>query len=601
MGVPIVRHRFAGECLVSLFLFLASAPPSVAGELSADNPFGKPGLIVEHNVMVSMRDGVRLATDVYRPAQEGRYPVVLIRNPYDESQFDAVIGTWSNWVERGYVVVHQDVRGRYDSEGHYYPYFAEINDGYDTQQWAGRQPWSSGKVGTLGLSYLGSTQWLSAHLRAPPLTAMATAFTPFNYHKDVAFVGGAFQLASRVGFAVAMAGRVLQPRSNYDWNQIMGHLPLTTLDAAMGFDMPAFRHWIEHPSYDGYWRPLDVEARASEIDVPVLHIGGWYDVFLRSSYTAFNAVRHGSRGDKARQSQKLLIGPWRHTTDLQSKLGELDFGADAAVDWQALHMRWFDHWLKGEDTGLMNEPPVRYFVMGENRWRTAGEWPLKSTRFTEYYFSSRGNANGREGGGILSARRVAQGKASDTFVYDPKDPVPTRGGNQMSPVTTAGPFDQSDIETRKDVLVYTTAPLEEDVEVTGPLIVTLYAASSAKDTDFTAKLVDVHPDGKAYNLADGVIRARYRESFETAKLLEPGKVYEYKIDLWATSNLFRKGHRIRVDISSSNFPRFDRNPNTGHEFGVDSEGDLRMANQTIHHTAAFPSRITLPIIPRDRP
>jgi putative CocE/NonD family hydrolase len=546
-------------------------------------------IVVEMNVMVPMRDGTRLSTDIYRPAKPGRYPVILFRDAYGNGS--GVLASARKWTDHGYVYVSQDVRGRYDSEGSYYPYVYEINDGYDAQQWAGAQSWSSGKVGMIGESYRAAVQWLPAHLRAPSLTAIAPRVTPFNYYKDVVYSGGALMLASRLDWAFYMSGRTAQ--SGFDWDKMRQHLPLKTMDQAFGYKTQHWRDWIAHPSYDSYWKVFDVEARVNDIDVPSFNMGGWYDAFLRGTLASYTSMSKGAYSERARRGQKLLVGPWNHFGKMTAS--PLDFGPDAQVDFHALERRWYDHWLKGEDNGVMQEAPVRIFVMGENRWRDEQEWPLARTRYTKYYLQSAGKANTSSGDGQL-VTKVPSANATDTYTYDPANPVPTKGGNLLPVGLGAGPMEQGEVSKRDDVLVFTTAPLTQDTEVTGNISVTLYAASSAPDTDFTAKLVDVHPDGKAYNLADGIIRARYRESLERPALIEPGKVYEYKIDLWATSNVFKKGHRIRVDLSSSNFPKYDRNPNTGHKFGEDAE--LRTATQTIHHSRQYPSHITLPVIPR---
>ncbi|MFC3051864.1 CocE/NonD family hydrolase [Kordiimonas pumila] len=584
--------------IFKVLMFAALVAPAYLHGAYAADPihFGNKSVIPEYNVMVPMRDGVRLSTDIYRPAKPGKYPVILTRDTYDNGSRDQDIAEGYTWAERGYVFIHQDVRGRYDSDGgQHYPYKYEAEDGYDTQVWAGEQPWSNGKVGMMGGSYLASVQWLSAPLRAPSLTALAPRMTPYNYYQDVAYTGGAFQLSSRIGWAALISGRTNQIR-HYDWDEKLLHLPLKTLDKAIGHDLPHFRDWLAHPSHDEYWMEYNVEAQADQIDVPAYNIAGWYDVFLRGNLTSFADMGKKARSEKNRHAQKLIIGPWPHTAAPSAKLGELDFTDAAVVSFDDIHIKWFDYWLKGTENGVLNEAPVRLFVMGENKWRDEQEWPLARTQYTKYYFNSKGSANSAQGNGTLSTEKPEAKKGHDQFVYDPNNPVPTLGGNLMFKTTPAGPYDQAALEERKDILVYTTGPLEADTEVTGPIEVTLYAASSALDTDFTAKLVDVHPDGKAYNLADGIIRARHRESFKSEKLLTPGKVYEYTIDLWATSNLFKKGHKIRVDISSSNFPRFDRNPNTGHKFAEDAE--IQTAEQTIYHTAEYPSYITLPIIPR---
>lgn len=584
--------RVVGEIVVRV-LFAALAVPFVAqaqharpaAEAAAD------AVIVEMNVMVPMRDGVRLSTDIYRPSKPGRYPVVLFRDAYGNGS--GALNSARKWVDNGYVYVSQDVRGRHDSEGYYYPYMHEINDGYDTQQWAGSQSWSSGKVGMVGDSYRAAVQWLPAHLRSPALAAIVPRVTPFNYYKDVMYSGGAFFLASRIDWGFYMAGRTGQ--SGFDWDKMRKHLPLKTMDQAFGYNAPHWRDWVAHPNYDSYWKVFDVEARVGDIDVPALSIGGWYDAILRGTLTSYVSMTKGAYSEAARKGQKLIVGPWAHSAGRAIAASPLDFGPEVSMDFGALEKRWFDHWLKGEDTGFLDEPPVRIFVMGENRWRNEQEWPLERTQYTKYYLHGDGKANTAAGDGRLATKPPASSRP-DTYVYDPANPVPTTGGNLLPANLGAGPVEQGEVAKRNDVLVFATAPLERDIEVTGNITVTLYAASTAPDTDFTAKLIDVHPDGKAYNLADGIIRARYRESFEKPTLIEPGKVYEYTLDLWATSNLFKKGHRIRVDVSSSNFPKFDRNPNTGHKFGEDAE--LRTATQTVYHSRQYPSHIMLPVIPR---
>ena len=559
------------------------------------------------NVMVPMRDGVRLSTDIYMPDAPGPFPVILIRTPYNNNREpdvrDAVY-----FASRGYAVLIQDVRGRGDSEGEWIPFAHEAEDGYDAQEWAGKQPWSTGKVGTSGASYVGLTQWLPAPLRNPHLAAMAPRVAFSNLYHNWVYTGGAFQLGFNLRWgAIQMHTRT--NRTQYFWlpeemhlSQLYWHLPLITGDEAGGRPNEFYREWIRHPSYDAYWERLgNVEAKYGEIDVPAYGFGGWYDVFLQSTLNNFMGVGKRGHSEKARRGQKILIGPWIHCLGDRgtcSKTGDIDFGPAALIDLRGEELRWFDYWLKGMDTGVLDEPRVKVFVMGRNRWREADTWPIPGARYTRYYFHSRGRANSLRGdGGLGIAAPVSE--PPDTYVYDPRNPVPTLGGStccgeDVTPITM-GPRDQRPAEERADVLVYTTPALEADVEVTGPVSVTLYAASDAPDTDFTARLVDVFPDGYAMNVAQGIIRARYRDSWERPTLLEPGRVYRYTLDLWSTSNCFLCGHRMRVEISSSNFPQFDRNPNTGNPFGLDAE--LRTATQTVYHDADRPSHILLPIIP----
>jgi putative CocE/NonD family hydrolase len=559
------------------------------------------------NVMVPMRDGVRLSTDIYMPDAPGPFPVILIRTPYNNNREpdvqDAVY-----FASRGYAVLIQDVRGRGDSEGEWAPFLHEAEDGYDTQQWAGKQPWSSGKVGTSGASYVGLTQWLPAPLRNPHLTAMAPRVGFSNLYHNWVYTGGAFQLGFNLRWG-AIQMHTKTNRTQYLWlpkeahlSTLYWHLPLITGDEAAGRPNEFYKEWIRHPSYDAYWERLgNVELKYAEIDVPAYGFGGWYDVFLQSTLNNFKGVAKHSYSEKTRRSQKVLIGPWIHCLGDRgtcSQTGDIDFGPASLIDLRGEELRWFDYWLKGLENGILDEPRVKVFVMGRNRWREADTWPIPGTRYMRYYFHSRGKANSLRGdGGLGTALPINE--PPDTYVYDPRNPVPTLGGStccgeDITPITM-GPRDQRGAEERPDVLVYTTPPLEADVEVTGPVSVTLYAASDAPDTDFTAKLVDVFPDGYAMNVAQGIIRARYRDSWEQPTLLDPGRVYQYTIDLWSTSNCFLRGHRIRVEISSSNFPQFDRNPNTGNPFGLDAE--LKPARQTVYHDADHPSHILLPVIP----
>jgi putative CocE/NonD family hydrolase len=548
---------------------------------------------VEMDVKVPMSDGVQLSTNIFRPDAPGKFPVILIRTPYSNGDEKNSDGRF--FAERGYAVVIQDTRGRFESEGEFNPIFDESRDGYDAQEWAGTQPWSNGKIATTGGSYVGCTQWMPAPLANEHLVAMFPIVTFGDFH-DVLYIGGAFQFHTFGLWSIAVAAppEKMPELVNLDWPKLIKHLPLITLDEnSVGFQVPFLREWLKHPDYDDYWKPVSVRDRYEAIRVPIYNVAGWYDIFSKDSLTEFNNVRHSSGSQVARENQYMIMGPWTHGGPVKNgKIGDVEFGADSFVDLRTLQSRWFDYWLKGIDTGIKDEPPVRIFVMGENVWRDEQEWPLARTQYTKYYFHSKGKANTLSGDGELTAE-PPEDEPQDSYVYDPDDPVPTMGGNNLLP--PAGPHDQRPVEGRQDVLVYTGPELTDDVEVTGPISVGLYAATTAKDTDFAAKLVDVHPDGRAINLCDGIIRGRYRESSKDSKLLEPGKVYKYTIDLMVTGNVFKKGHRIRVEISSSNFPRFDRNTNTGNTFAEDDQ--IVPATQTIHHDAGHPSHILLPIIP----
>ena len=468
-------------------------------------------------------------------------------------------------------------------------------DGHDTQEWIGQQSWSNGKIGMSGGSYLGAVQWQSAPFRNQYFTCMAPRVICCDYFTGLVYPGGVFQLNVLITWGMRTTGRTAQSIEFHNWTEAFHTLPVSEMDKKAGRDLGFWKDWIEHPTYDDYWDAINDENRWGEIAVPAFNMGGWYDLYAPQTFTNFNGLRLHGGTPEARQS-KLIVGPWPHGLSASSRTGDIDFGAHSMADLEAMEMRWFDYWLKGIDNGIVDEPPLRLFIMGTNEWRNEYEWPLARTQWQKWYLHSNGKANSLLGDGDLSTEPPAQ-ESSDHYIYDPNYPVQTLGGNNCcSPhIVPQGPYDQRPAEMRGDVLCYTSPPLEADLEVTGPIKIVLYAATDGLDTDWTAKLVDVSPTGYAKNLCDGIIRARYRESLSDPTLLEPNRVYEYEIEVGVTGNVFQKDHRIRLDISSSNFPRFDRNPNTGHSFGIDTE--LRRANQTVHHTREYPSHILLPVIP----
>jgi len=533
---------------------------------------------------VQMRDGVELATDVYLPEADGKFPTLFVRDMYSNGT-TAVRQRYAKFATaNGYAFVFQSVRGRYDSGGNWYPYFQEINDGDDALTWIAKQPWSNGKVGMFGSSYLASVQWLAALNRNPALVAIIPAMSPGNYYRDVAYPGGAFSLLSRARWGIGLAGSRTSTMFPVDWINEIDHLPIETLGASLGFDVRHFQDWLQHPSYDAYWEPINLEKRASEMIVPALNIGGWYDVFLRSTIGSYKTMTTEAASETARSGQRLIIGPWPHGWNQSTRTGDQEFGEDSLIDIEPLYLEWFDYWMKGGPKP--GAAPIRIFVMGENVWRDEAEWPLARTTYQSYFLHSDGS---------LSPESPSPDDRPKTYEYDPADPVPTLGGNIMEP-SLRGPYDQSPLDGRDDVLRFTTSPFTERTEITGPIHAEIYAASTATDTDFMAKLVVVKPDGEAFNLVDGVIRARYRNGFEEAKLIEPGRIYKYDIDLWATSYVLSPGDRLRVDITSSNFPRLARNLNSGAKFATTTE--MRVAHQTIYMAEKYPSRIVLPIIPR---
>lgn len=563
-----------------------------------------PEVAVEFDVPARMRDGTTLRANVYRPAPPGRYPVLLTRTPYGKDfPLAASVLDPVQAARRGYAMVVQDTRGRWSSEGDWATLRHEREDGADTVAWAGAQPWSDGRVGMYGASYFGYTQWAAAVESPPALRAIAPMITWSEPLDGLVLRGGALELG--LSYWRAQIGMNEIARRHRDDPQAAG-LALARLVADMdrlalgGYATlplrefaPLARHGLledlagafDGPEHPERWEHARVAGNHERVAVPSFNIGGWYDVFLGGTLANYRAMRR--RGVPA----KLLIGPWSHASQ-GVRVGELTFGfasqaafVDLRADLGSLQLRWFDRWVREARNGVEAEPPVTIFVMGANVWRHEPDWPLARAVETDYHLRAHGG---------LSTERPGD-EAPDGYDYDPANPVPTRGGNTlMAPEFPSGPQDQREVEARDDVLSYTTAPLERDLEVTGPVRVHLFAASSAPDTDFVARLVDVHPDGYAQNLTDGILRARFREGGRAAPL-EPERPYELVIDLWSTSNLFRAGHRIRLDVTSSSFPRWDRNPNTGHELGADAE--LRQARQTIFHDARRPSRVVLPLVP----
>jgi len=547
---------------------------------------------VQADAKIPMRDDVKLSANIFLPIADGKFPTVLARTPYGKGGTGGGPGRF--YASRGYVYISQDCRGRGTSQGNWEPFVNEARDGKDTHRWILDQPWSNGSIGTMGGSYVGYTQWISAPNAEEYLKAMFPIVPLVDPYGDVAYVGGAFQLSLMMGWGAGVSGKpAVRGWNNDDWHRAFRTLPLSTWDTAVGSEVQYLRDWIAHPHFDSYWKRSSIQGRRKDIAVPVYAVCGWYDLFAKSVLDHVNAVRTTSSSEHAKKHVHVLMGPWTHGISRDGRVGSLNFGKEAVVDLNAIRNQWFEHWLKGKETDVGEWPPYRIFVMGRNQWRDEQEWPLARTQYTPYYFHSKGSANASNGDGTLDTTKPGQ-EAVDRFVYDPDDPVPTLGGCNLGKCPV-GPHDQTKAEQREDVLVFTSGELTSELEVTGPVKVVVYAASDATDTDWTAKLVDVHPDGRPFNLCDGILRARYRESANKPTLIEPGKVYRYEIDLWVTSNVFLTGHKIRVEISSSNFPRFDRNPNTGHAFGADAE--LQKAKQTVYHDAERASHILLPVIP----
>ena len=452
---------------------------------------GAADYLFQPNVMIPMRDGVQLAANIFLPENAGAVPCLLMRTPYGKGDKSLHVGT--QFASRGYAVLVQDCRGRGDSQGIWDPFVYDPKDGFDTQEWIGARDWSNGKIGTFGGSYGGWTQWASAPERSRFLTVMFSV-VPFCDVYEFAYPGGALQLALLMGWGSGVGGIRLQPSG---LQHALRYLPLAKWDSQFDKTVGYLRDWVAHTTYDEYWQQRGIQGRFEDIEIPVLNIGGWYDIFSKATLEMTERVRRQSNNRYARRNQFVILGPWSHGVGSR-RIGQLDFGEAAKLDIPQIRRDWFDYWLQGSETGVEDWPAYKIFVMGENRWRAEHEWPLKRTQYTKFYLHSLGNANSRSGDGML-ARKIPEAESTDQFVYDPTNPVPTLGGNNLMGAP-AGPFDQSEIETRPDVLVYTTAPLQHELEVTGQVRMVLYAASTASDTDFTAKLLDVHPDAKAYSI-----------------------------------------------------------------------------------------------------
>jgi len=565
-----------------------------------------PGVTVEHHVAMKTRDGVSLYADIYLPAGDGNFPVLLQRTPYNR-QNAADFGHTA--AARGYMVVVQDVRGRYESEGEWYPFKHETDDGFDTVEWVAALPHANGKVGMFGGSYVGATQMLAAVGHPPHLAGICPVVTASNYHENWTYQGGAFEQWFNESWTSGLAQDTLNRAVRAGTNAMVGStvLPLNQyplFNLQLSPDpaswtakfAPYFLDWLNHPSYDSYWKPWAIEEQYASIQVPSLTIAAWYDIFQGGSLKNYLGLKAGSGNAAARTGQRLTVIVGGHAGN-GPKIGDVDFGPESHFDENAVTLEWYDFLLKGLQNKFASGKPVKLFVMGENKWRYEDEWPPARAKETHYFLHSFGQANTGAGNGLLSTDAAGPDKA-DSFTYDPADPVPTVGGPLCcdGEHLPAGPRDQREVEKRKDVIVYTTAALADDTEVTGPVTLDLYAKSSAVDTDFTAKLVDVWPNGFAQNLTEGILRARYRNSTAKAEPIVPGKVYEYKIDLWSTSNVFLKGHKIRLEVSSSNFPRFDRNLNNGKDAGANSAFDK--ADNTIYHDREHPSALLLPVVAR---
>jgi predicted acyl esterase len=567
-----VSHRIRilnlGLCCGAIAATVSSLPPS--GQL---------------HVRITTRDGVHLDTNIFRPRAPSRVGTVLFRTPYGKG--DGLPPGYSQFIDHGFAVVTQDVRGRSASEGVFDSLNHEGQDGYDTIEWIARQPWSNGRVGMAGGSYRGIVQWKAAVLDNPHLKAICPVVAGWNDYTDRFYSrGGALKLEHRLVWLsenLAAPGFRPPPLASF-----ISHLPLRTIDrVSTGRTIGFYQSVLNHPTYDSFWKNLSVSDRIDRVNAAAFIAGGWYDNYVESDLDAFSALQR--KGTPAR----IVIGPWAH--NMSSHFRGINFGEQAWAPIRSYQAAWFDQWLNATPTKAATPAPVRIFVMGANQWRDEQEWPLKRTCYRPLYLSGGGHANSAAGDGQL----VWNGAASssfDRFLYDPRAPVPTTGGALCCDpsVLPWGPMDQSAIERRPDVLIYTSEPLRSDLEVTGTVRAALWVSTDAPDTDFTAKLVDVSADGTTRNVMDGILRLRYREGLEKVELARPGAVYPISIDVGVTSYIFPPRHRLRLEISGSNFPRFDRNPNTGRP--IADETMLRPARDTVLHGPRYPSHLLLPVI-----
>jgi putative CocE/NonD family hydrolase len=582
------------------FLLFSIAILIAAGSVHAADQIP---IVVERDVPVKMRDGVILRADIYRPKADGKFPVILQRRYVDKR---TIVDFGYTAAARGYVAIIQDIRGRFASGGDFYPFRDEGKDGYDTVEWAAALPYSNGKVGMWGASYVGVSQMQTAMAHPPHLAGICPMVTGSDYHNGWIYQGGAFEQLFTESWTGGMAqdtfGRYLAGNTQTPLEKwvnpsdfVLFNFPPLTADHNLSAKIaPYFFDWVAHPNYDEYWKRWSAPEHFSDINVPALHMAAWYDVFQGGSLANYIGLKaHG--GPAARAQQRLIVIIGGHSGGGR-KIGDVDFGADADQwDETSVVLDWYDYILKGIHNHFSDDKPVKIFVMGANKWREEDDWPIPGAQTTRYFLHSDGKANSLSGDGSLSDAPVQSG-TPDHYTYDPSNPTPTVGGQVLGYVP-GGPYDQRQVESRQDVLVYSTPPMAKDTEVTGPISLELYASSSAVDTDFTGKLVDVAPDGYAQNLTDGILRARYRDSQEKPALMTPGQVYKFTIDLWSTSNVFRKGHILRLEVSSSNFPRFDRNMNTGEDQAIARKPVP--ATNTIYHDTAHPSALILPIIPQN--
>lgn len=580
------------------------------------NSMGPHEILVEREIEVPMRDGTILRADIWRPVAEGQYPVLIERTPYNKAtSSESNLEAGEFYASHGYVTVIQDVRGRFASDGEFYPFRddgdGENQDGYDTVEWAAEQPWSNGKIGTIGGSYSGATQYRMLSTQPPHLVAQFSRQSSADYYDEWVYRSGAFEHGFNVMWTLkhtstnarklAIAGtedetdrRVNKASDEYpEWLERSPISPL--LPVADLHDW--FTDWMNHPNHDDYWEEFSNARSHHRVNVPVHHFGSWYDCFLAGTIRNYSGMQAKAESAAARSSQRMTIGPWVHNpspADMR-EAGDVDFGEQAKLGWFTTRLRWFDHWMKGIANGVDTDKPVKLFAMGINKWREFDEWPPAAATNTPFYLSAgaSGSAKSLNDGVLSTDKPKLFGEVFDEYESDPENPIRSFGGGHLG--DNNGPRDQRGYED--NVLTYTTEILEDDLDVTGPVKAVLHASTSAIDTDWIVRITDVHPDGTSMLVCDGILRGRFKDSFEKPVALVPHMPTEFEVDLWATSHVFQKGHRLRVAVASSSFPRWDRNWQTGRNNALETSGMI--AQNRIFRDEVRPSHVVLPLLNLD--
>jgi uncharacterized protein len=588
-----------------VLLLCASTVSAQAPGAAYPPPRGPHPVAIERDVMIPMRDGVKLATDIYRPSDmSGPRPAILIRTPYNK-QGNANAG--NIFASNGYVVVAQDVRGKFASEGEFRIYNGDMTDWTDAFNWIGKQPWSNQRIGSYGCSYLGEQQIVAAQQRHPMhMAAIAQAaggnLGRVGRHRTFwgSVEGGANAVSINFGWMPTWASidKGQRPAPKVDFPTFLRSLPLIDMTDRAGSPSWDWRNFLERSPDDPWWDKQGYLTADDSVSVAGLHVSSWFD--LAAEALEERRIFEKNATNARAKNQYVIISPTVHCASeratAQTRAGALEVG-DARFHYWNAYLAWYDRWLNGNERAIDSLPRVMYYTIGKNAWQTSDRWPVKGMTETSFYLRSDGGANTSKGNGRLSLSAPPASERPDTFTYDPANPVPSRGGSICctgDPKDVPGSFDQSDIEQRPDVLVYTGDVLPNGMELTGPMRAIINLSSDALDTDVTLKLVDVHPDGRAMNIVEGITRVRYRNSYGRPEMMKPNTVYEVPVDLHATSWFLAPGHRLRVEVSSSNFPRFDRNLNTGGK-NYD-ETTWKVAKNAVHHTAARPSRLILPVV-----